>query len=96
MTTPDETIARGNRARALLADEVLQDAFAQLGANFLSAWRATEPEAVEDRERLWVAVGVLEGVQAILRGYADSGLVEVERLRVERLRAARDKSPMRR
>jgi hypothetical protein len=91
--TRDETIARANRAKALLDDEVLQDAFAQLGANFLAAWRATEPGAVEDRERLWVAVGVIEGVQAILRAYADSGLVELERLRIERLR---DKQQVRR
>jgi hypothetical protein len=79
--TPGEEIARGHRARELLEDEVLQDAFAQLGAEFLTAWRSTAIEATEERERLWLAVGVLEGVQRVLRSYADGGAIQLDRLR---------------
>ena len=56
-------IVRGARAKALMDNELLQEAFAKLEADYIGAWRATPARDTDARERLWQAVNVLGKVR---------------------------------
>lgn len=66
-------IVRGARARALMDDELLQEAFAKLEADYIGAWRATPARDTDARERLWQAVNVLGKVRDHLGQVAAAG-----------------------
>jgi hypothetical protein len=66
-------IVRGARAKALMDDELLQEAFAKLEANYIGAWRATPARDTDARERLWQAVNVLGKVRDHLGQVAAAG-----------------------
>jgi hypothetical protein len=72
-------IERGARARALLDNELLRDAFKTLEDDYTAAWK-TWPAADRDgRERLWQAVNVLGKVRDHLaRVIADGRLAQRE------------------
>jgi hypothetical protein len=51
------------QAEALLKNELLQDGFQKLRQEYYSAWQNTNPQDIDQRERLWTAhrmVGLLE------------------------------------
>jgi hypothetical protein len=75
----DAAVARGARAHALLGNELLQEAFDKLEADYVAAWK-TWPAADRDgRERLWQAVNVLGKVRDHLaRIVADGTLAQRE------------------
>ena len=52
-------VVRGARAKALMDDELLQEAFARLEADYIAAWRTSPARDTDARERLWQAVNVL-------------------------------------
>lgn len=66
---------RGAEARALLENPVLGDAFDALEAEYLKAWRESKPADQEERERLWLAVGILNEIKRHLRIVIDAGAV---------------------
>jgi hypothetical protein len=66
-------IVRGARAKALMDDELLQEAFAKLEVNYIGAWRATPARDTDARERLWQAVNVLGKVRDHLGQVAAAG-----------------------
>ena len=72
-------IERGGRARTLLENELLRDAFKTLENDYTAAWK-TWPAADRDgRERLWQAVNVLGKVRDHLaRVVADGRLAQRE------------------
>lgn len=72
---------RGEQARSLLADPLLEEAFATIEANLRDTWAATADDAVAERERLWLMLKLL----GRLRGHLTE-IVETGRL-AERQRA---------
>jgi hypothetical protein len=75
MTDRDSEIARGERARAILDDPLVAEAFAAIERQCLEEWRAAPARDVEGRERLWLMLKLAER----LRGHFES-LVESGRL----------------
>jgi hypothetical protein len=85
MTThnPYQDAQRANDAKELVAHPLLVEAFDQLEKSYLSAWRESDPMAQDERERLWLAIQVLEHVKGNLRVIIENGAVakrEIDRL----------------
>ena len=65
--------ARAMRARALLEDELLIEAFDRLDAEYVKAWRETTARDDDARQRLWQAVQVIAKVRDHLRKLVNDG-----------------------
>lgn len=57
---------RAARAQRLLDDELLQEAFKSMDAEFIEKWRVTPVRDTEARERLWQAVNIVSLVRDYL------------------------------
>ena len=66
-------LARRARAEELLANEILQEAFAALEARYVEEWRVTQFRDTDARERLWQAVNVLRKVKDHLARIVSDG-----------------------
>lgn len=64
---------KGQEAKDLLENPILVEAFAVLENEYLKAWRQSKPADQEERERLWLAVGLLEEIQRHLRIVVENG-----------------------
>lgn len=74
MTTDKaQLIARGKHAEQLLGDPLLHDAFVQVEAEIMRVWRDTDAGQVHDRERLWLSLQLLSGVQRALFNVVQTG-----------------------
>jgi hypothetical protein len=72
-------ISRGTRAKALADNELLQEAFTKLEADYVTAWKTSPARDTDVRERLWQAVNVLGKVKDhIARVAADGKLAQRE------------------
>jgi hypothetical protein len=83
---PHKDMARGAQAEALLANELLVEAFNTLDAEYNAAWRNSGARDTEGRERLWQAIQILSKVQLHLKFVIEDGkiakrqLEEIEKL----------------
>jgi hypothetical protein len=68
-----ERLARGERAKALLRDEILTDAFTYLDEQFLQAWRQTPVNDTDARERLYYMSQALASVKGYIEGVVSDG-----------------------
>jgi predicted metal-dependent hydrolase len=66
-------LARRARAEELMANELLQEAFATLEARYIEEWRVTQFRDTDARERLWQAVNVLRKVKDHLARVVSDG-----------------------
>ena len=66
-----DPIAKGEIARQLLEDPVMQYAFRQAEATFFKEWRSAED--VSRREMSWAKVQALDEVRKTLRAVLSSG-----------------------
>lgn len=82
-----QTLIDGERARQLLEDETLTAIFEKVKEHYLDGWQATLPDDVEGRERLYIAIQVLEHVRAHIRVVAEAG--QLAKAQVERLKTRR-------
>ena len=57
---------KGARAKALLEDPVLVEAFEGFEAELMTVWAATRTADTEARERVWMAIRVLRKVKGAL------------------------------
>lgn len=73
--------ARGERAKALVEDPLLAEAFERLEGKYVAAWRNSRPEEGETREYLFHCVGVLADVRAHLNQMIQSGKLAREELK---------------
>jgi len=83
-----EDAVRAARARAILGDELFNDAFAQLEADFIRAWKNSDPRDDDGRQRIWQALQLLGKVRECLsRAIANGRLAEdeIERILADRL-----------
>jgi hypothetical protein len=66
---------RAAHAKRLLEDDLLKEAFESVRKEYLSAWRATNPQDGELREQLWRAFSVTDKVQSHLARVMDDGKI---------------------
>tara|TARA_A200000159_G_C7246209_1_gene306737 strand:- start:493 stop:771 length:279 start_codon:yes stop_codon:yes gene_type:complete len=71
---------RAEEAQRILDSEVFSMAVAELELQYLNEWKNTYPEDVEGRERLHMAMSVLEEVQRHLRIVIQNGSLSGDRL----------------
>jgi hypothetical protein len=72
-------IERGARAKALLENDLLREAFDKLEDDYTAAWKTWPAADTQGRERLWQAVNVLGKVRGHLaRVVADGRLAQRE------------------
>jgi hypothetical protein len=82
-------LARRARAEELLANEILQEAFAALEARYVEEWRVTQFRDTDARERLWQAVNVLRKVKDHLARIVSDGRLaqkEIDEMTAKRKR----------
>ena len=66
-------LTRAARAKALMGDELLGEAFACLDADYIAAWKGWPAADADGRERLWLAVNVLGKVRDHLNAVIADG-----------------------
>ena len=71
---------RALEAQRILESDVFKASVAELELEYLNEWRATLPEDVEARERLHMAISVLDEVQRHLRIVIQNGSLADDRL----------------
>jgi len=71
---------RAAKARAILDNEMLTEAFATLRQAYLDAWEATAPRDQDARERLWMATTVLTKVAGHLETVLTDGKIASQQL----------------
>lgn len=71
--TSEEHIRRGERAKELLNEPLLEEAFRGLEEQWTGEWRLTGECDAEQRERLWTRLSVLTDVHAAIRSYISDG-----------------------
>ena len=64
---------RGEQASALLRNELLQEAFDRLEADFIQAWKASSVEDSQNRERLYMLCQNLSALRGYLEGVVTDG-----------------------
>jgi hypothetical protein len=82
-------LARRARAEALMADELLQEAFVRLEERYLEEWRVSQFRDTDARERLWQAVNILRKVKDHLAKIVADGRLaqrEIDQLAEKRKR----------
>jgi hypothetical protein len=71
--TREEEFRRGERARRLLDDPLLQEAFASVESALREAWVATADDAAAERERIWLMLKLLGRVRGHLTAALETG-----------------------
>src|SRR5258705_8613578 len=85
-------MARASRAQDLMKDEMLQEAFERLEANYINAWRQSKPGQKDDREILYLAINAIGKLRDELRIMLDGGkLAMVELEEINRKRSVADR-----
>ena len=71
---------RADRARALLEDELLSEAFAKVESHYIAAWRSSASLEVDLRERSWMAVQLLADLRNTLISFVREGEVAKKKI----------------
>lgn len=79
-----QAIEAGNEAKALLANETLQAAFAAVQEKAIAQWRGSFAEDLEEREQAYWLLQALEQVRTQLRITLDNGTVAASFLEKEK------------
>ena len=73
----EQRIARGQRAKAMLQDDVFREAVATVRAQFRKTWEASYPDQEEDRERMYYGLQGLALVEKSLQNFVDDATIAV-------------------
>jgi hypothetical protein len=65
--------AKGDKARAKLEDQTFKDAMAQLEADYIKAWKSTGMNDATAREKLYLAVKMLDQFESHLVNVMNDG-----------------------
>jgi hypothetical protein len=78
--TLEQESRRGEQARRLLEDPLLQEAFATVENALREAWIATQDDATAERERLWLMVKLMGRVRIHLVDVLQTGRLADDQL----------------
>jgi len=84
----EESVRLGDMAAHLLDNEVVQEVLSTMEREYMRAWRETELNETDERERLFASVRAIEGFREHLRIFADNG--KFDRAQLEKLRNHRN------
>ncbi len=73
-------ITRANRAKELLNDELLVNAFKTLEDAYISMWRSTSPDQGDAREKLYLAINVIGKFRDHLTAIISNGTIATAEL----------------
>lgn len=82
-----KAISEGEKAKDLLENYLFKEIFTSLKNAYLDGWVATDAADVDGRERLYIAVQILDHIQTHVRVVAESGklaIAQVERIKKSR------------
>lgn len=83
MTEDRQTkINRGKRAKALLGDDLLSEAFLKLEAEYTRAWAGSHHSETAARENYWRAVQILADVRKHLATIVSDGKLAEKELEI--------------
>ena len=68
-----ELVARGEKAAALMRNEILEEAFTSLETEFIQAWKQSSVEDSQNRERLYMLCQNLSAVKGYIENVVSSG-----------------------
>jgi len=68
-----ELVARGEKAAALIRNEILEEAFTSLETEFIQAWKQSSVEDSQNRERLYMLCQNLSAVKGYIENVVSSG-----------------------
>lgn len=63
MTSLEEEVRQGERARAILEDPIVVEAFAELETRCLNDWRSSAAGDIAQRERMFLTIGVIQALR---------------------------------
>ena len=75
-----EKYTKGEKARQLLEDETLMEAFAAVEDVYMNAWKLSAGADTALRERCFTAISILADIKGALNSYVRDGAVSFERL----------------
>lgn len=73
--TKEQQIERGQRAKDLAANPLLNEALEMVRERYLKEWMETAPEETSVRERLWLGLEAAKRFEAVLRTTISDGTV---------------------
>tara|TARA_A200000159_G_C7309771_1_gene334026 strand:+ start:157 stop:444 length:288 start_codon:yes stop_codon:yes gene_type:complete len=68
-----ELVARGEKAAALMRNEILEEAFTSLETEFIQAWKHSSVDDSQNRERLYMLCQNLSAVKGYIENVVSSG-----------------------
>ena len=74
--TPDEKIRRGDAARRIMSEAVVQEALAAIRSEIVEMWSKTPPKDTEGREWIWRHLKAAEKFELLLKAYLETGKFE--------------------
>jgi len=75
-------LQRGTKAKLLLEDPLLIEAFQKLESEYFDAWKQSSVEATEQREKIWLMYATVSSVQAQLASVIVTGKMAEDQLKV--------------
>ena len=75
MSTNEDLVNKGRKAKQLLEDETLNNAIAKLEGDQLWAFRSSKPEESVKRETAWCMLQAIDGLRQELIKVMDNGKI---------------------
>jgi hypothetical protein len=79
-----EEIDRGSKAAALIRNPIFEEAFSALRLRYATDWANTPPGDAEQRERLYIAINVLEDIYEYIVNIMQTGELAGKEIDAER------------
>lgn len=92
MSTLDQRLYNGDRAREVLDNEVFQQVFADYRTEINAQWMKSPARDVAGRESLWLMLSQLNRLEAMLQTTLETGKLAQLELKHQRTMADRAKS----
>ena len=90
MSTLEQRLYLGDRAKEVIENEVFVDAFTQIQNEVIEQWTNSPARDAEGRERLWTYLQMLKRLQAKLQQTMESG--QLARIDLEHKRTLVDRA----
>jgi hypothetical protein len=90
MSTLEQRLYLGDRAKEVIENEVFVDAFTQIQNEVIEQWTNSPARDAEGRERLWTYLQMLKRLQAQLQQTMESG--QLARIDLEHKRTLMDRA----
>ena len=80
MARVETELERGNKAAELLRNPIFSEAFEFLKEHYQETWQQTNPDDVESRERIYVAINVLGDIRHHIESVMTTGKMAGEEI----------------